>query len=146
VSTKTDAQNLADLQARVEATLWDHEPLRTLGGRWSAHTLADGTIELAGVVRTRLIKDSMLVKVRALPGAAHVVDRLLADPDLEIAVAHALAMDPRTRGMRPGVATVRSYHGRITLLGRLPAGAPRQAVLDVARAVPGVVEILDQLR
>jgi len=146
VSTKTDVQSLANLQAQVEATLWDYEPLRTLGGRWSAHALADGSIELSGVVRTRLIKDSMLAIVRDLPGAVHIVDRLIADPDLETAVARAIAMNPGTRGMQPGVVTVRSYHGRITLLGRLPAGAPRQAVLDVARAVPGVVEILDQLR
>ena len=146
MNTKTDFRRLADLQARVEAILWDYEPLRTLGGRWSAHALADGTIELTGVVPTGLIKDAMLARVRSLPGAVRVVDRLIADPDLEVAVARALAVDPRTRGLQPGAVTVRSHHGRITLLGRLPAGASRQIVVAMAGAVPGVVEILDQLK
>jgi osmotically-inducible protein OsmY len=76
---------------------------------------------------------------------AEVVDRIVADPDVEVAVAAALQSDPKTSGLPAGSVLVRSLFGVVTLTGRLPAGADREAVVRVAAGVPGVRQVHDRL-
>lgn len=145
------ATNLAppvalDLQDEVDRALWELDLVRTAGGGGlRARVVDDGKVELSGFVRSRLGRDQVLEKVRSVPGVVQVIDRTVADPELELAVAAALQRDPRTSSLPAGSVLVRSLYGVVTLTGRLPAGADREAVVRVAAGVPGVKQVHDRL-
>jgi osmotically-inducible protein OsmY len=133
------------LREEIEARLWGYEPLRALGNLLEVDLRGDGTVKLAGPVPTRVIKDGVLRTVRETPGVAHVEDGIIPDPDLEVAVARALASDERTAAILPGQISIRSHNGAITLIGQIPEDVNRAAILDVVRSVEGVRFILDKL-
>ena len=134
-----------DIQEEVDRALWDVDLVRTAGGRVRARVAAGGRVELSGPIRSRLTRDRVLAKVRSVSGVAEVVDRIVADPDVEVAVAAALQSDPKTSGLPAGSVLVRSLFGVLTLTGHLPAGADREAVVQVAAGVPGVQQVHDRL-
>ncbi|MGH2606999.1 MAG: BON domain-containing protein [Anaerolineales bacterium] len=142
----TAATNAAlDLQEEVDRALWELDLVRTAGGRVRARVTAGGRVELAGPVRSRLTRPQVQATVRSVPGVVEVVDMMVADPDVEVAVAAALQSDPRTGGVPAGSVLVRSLFGGVTLTGRLPAGTDREAVVQVAAGVPGVQQVHDRL-
>src|SRR5438270_687991 len=61
--------------------------------------------------------------------------RILTDPELEAAVARALAQDARTRGE---AIRVRAVLGRIELLGQVSSAGVASAADRIAATVPGV--------
>jgi osmotically-inducible protein OsmY len=125
--------------------LWEIDALRT-AGRWPTIKVEPGgRVELSGPVRSRLIRDQLRETVAAVPGVGEVIDRMVADPELEVAAAAALQKDPRTSSLPPGSVLVRSGYGAVTLTGQLPEGADRRALLEVVRAVPGVRQVYDRL-
>ena len=134
-----------DLQEEVDRALWELDLVRTAGARVRARVATEGRVELSGPVRSRLTRDQVLAKVRSVSGVVEVVDRTVADPDVEVAVAAALQSDPRTSGLPAGSVLVRSLFGVVTLTGHLPAGADREAVVRVAAGVPGVQKVHDRL-
>jgi osmotically-inducible protein OsmY len=73
-----------------------------------------------------------------------VEDRIVADPDLEIAVARALADDPKTAGVPAGSVLVFAQLGNVVLVGDLPESLLAE-VLRVAGQVPGVRRVVDRL-
>ncbi|MBW3607732.1 MAG: BON domain-containing protein, partial [Actinobacteria bacterium] len=62
-------------------------------------------------------------------------NELVADDDLEIAVAEALGRDPRTRRQR---IQVDAFQGIVHLRGEVPTGEVLAAAEEVAAAVHGV--------
>ncbi len=72
-----------------------------------------------------------------------VCNRLVADDDLQVAVAEALGRDPRTRAVQPRVQV---DFGRVTLIGRVRDEPTRAAAASVATDVPGVRAVVNQLR
>jgi|Deesub1362A_J573_1020465.scaffolds.fasta_scaffold00822_16 osmotically-inducible protein OsmY len=138
-------EELEILRQRIEEALWELEPVRTLGNLLELQVLPDGTVEIRGPVRSRVIRDAVVARLRDVEGVRQVVDGIIPDPDLEIAVARALMENERTKGLRPGMVSVRAHHGVITLLGRLPPEISRQGLVEVVRAVPGVRGVVDKL-
>jgi hypothetical protein len=118
----------------------------------TANLVPDGTVRLAvrnGVVilagNVELHSDAGLVErlVRRVPGVREVLNLLVADDDLHTSVAATLHYDPRTRQVQPGVSVVR---GQVTLTGSVADASSRDAVEDVAGAVPGVRGVVNRLR
>ncbi len=136
---------LEDLRGAVEEALWAYEPVRTARHPIETRVRPDGVVEVRGHVRSRLIKDGLLRTLRSVPGVREVEDHLVADPDLELAVAQALASDPRTRQIPPGAITIHSIFGIVTLFGHLPEGVDRQQVVEVVRGIEGVRHVVDRL-
>ncbi len=143
----TDAAPMValDLQEEVARALWELDLVRTAGDRVRVRVAAEGRVELSGPVRSRVTRDQVLEKVRSVPGVVEVIDRMVADPEVELVVAAALQGDARTSSLPAGSVLVRSLFGAVTLTGHLPAGADREAVVQVAAGVPGVQQVDDRL-
>jgi hypothetical protein len=71
----------------------------------------------------------------SVPGVNSVRNELVADSDLEILVAQALACDPRTR---PLIVRVGSYHGWVRLGGTVPSRGLQSTAEAVAASMPAV--------
>lgn len=134
-------QQLEDLQTAVDEALWHYTPVR--GALWELRAVVapEGEVEIRGHVRASTIKDGVIGALRAVPGVLRIVDRLIADPELEMAVARALA---EIKQLQPGTIAVRSHLGKVSLLGRLSDEALRKQVRDAAAAVHGVRGIDDR--
>ena len=101
-----------------------------------------GSVVLSGNVAASRIAEAIEEALSSAAGVLGVENRLLADPDLEISVASALAENPSTQGER---FIVRSRLGRVTLEGQVRAEAAKAAP-DVAREVAGVVSVESRLQ
>lgn len=145
MAATADVREALDLQDEVDRALWELDPVRTAGGRIRGRVRDGGRVELAGPVLSRLTRDQVMESVRSVPGVVEVVDRMAADPDIELAVATALQSDPGTASLAAGSVMVRSRFGVVTLLGRPLAGVDREAILRVAAGVAGVQKVHDRL-
>ncbi|MGH2620438.1 MAG: BON domain-containing protein [Anaerolineales bacterium] len=137
---------LQDLQLEVEEALWQYAPVRDALGVLRIEARPDGKVEIAGPVRSGSIKDGILATVRRLPGVAGVIDRLLPDPELELAIARAIDTDPSLKALPPGSVSVYSHLGQVSLVGKTPTEPVRRRAVEVARGVPGVRRLVDRLR
>ncbi|NIM93594.1 MAG: BON domain-containing protein [Anaerolineales bacterium] len=135
-----------DLQIIVQDRLRQFEPLRTLGGQLSVDILPEGKVEVAGIVQTKLIREEALALVNQTPGVTDVLSNVLTDPEIEVSVAEVLATDDRTKSIKPGMISVRSHLGSVTLLGQIPAETDRETVVRVVGSVSGVRTIVDELQ
>ncbi|MFQ5923390.1 MAG: BON domain-containing protein, partial [Anaerolineales bacterium] len=79
-----------------------------------------------------------------VPGVTGIVDGIVADSELEIEVAVALARDPRLEGLPPGAIAIHSHLGEVTLLGHLKDDSIRETVMEVASRVSGVQRVHDR--
>ena len=105
-------------------------------------TVVDGRAVLRGNCRTASGRRRIEEAVRAVPGVLEVANHLVDDPELEIAVAQALARDEATRHAR---IVVRSRLGHVRLLGEVAAADVIEAAVRAARAVPGVRDVTPEL-
>ena len=137
---------LHDLQLEVEEALWEYAPVREALGMLSIQARPDGQVEVAGPVRSGSIKDGILATVRRLPGVAGVIDRMLSDPELELAIAKAIDLDPSLEALPAGSVSVYSHLGQVSLVGKTPSEALRRRAVEVAGRVPGVRRLIDGLR
>lgn len=134
---------LQDLQLAVEDALWRYDPLRPALSELRVEVRPDGQVEIAGPVRTGLIKDGILASVRRVPGVTGIIDRILPDHELEIAVARAMASDEMLTKLPPGTLSVHSHLGRVSLVGKVPDPALRKRVLEIVPNLPGIREVID---
>ena len=135
---------LQDLQLEVEEALWRYDPVRDALGVLLIEARPDGQVEIAGPVRTGSIKDGILATVRRLPGVVRVIDRMLPDHELELAIAKAIDTDPSLKALPPGSVSIYSHLGRVSLVGKTPTEVLRRRVAEVARGVPGVRQLVDR--
>ena len=93
----TDARTMTveDLESLVETALWNYNPVRDSLSDLRVDVTPDGRVEVSGPVRSGLIKDGVLETLQWVPGVTGIVDGMVADSELEIEVAFALARDPR---------------------------------------------------
>ncbi len=136
---------LQDLQLEVEEALWQYDPVREALGALRIEARPDGQVEIAGPVRSGSIKDGILATVRRLPGVVGVIDRILPDHELELAIAKAMNTDPILKALPPGSVSLYSHLGQVSLVGKTPSEAMRRRALEVARGVPGVRRLVDRL-
>jgi osmotically-inducible protein OsmY len=102
----------------------------------------DGKVILLGNVAASRIAEAMEGALSGVSCVLGVENRLVADPDLEISVASALAQNPSTQG---GRFIVHSRLGRVSLEGGVKPEAA-QAAVEVAQEVAGVVSVESRLQ
>jgi len=95
----------------------------------------DGVVELTGNISSELNQHLAIEQARSVRGVLEVVDHLVADTNLTIAVSGALARDPRLHRMPIGVY---ANLGEVTLRGACHTEEARAAAAEIAQAVPGV--------
>jgi osmotically-inducible protein OsmY len=106
-------------------------------------TAIDGVLWLRGHVSSELNRRLAQDLVSELHGLAELHNELIADPDLAASVSQALGADPRTADERIGVYSVL---GSVRLRGAVHTAAAREAAAQLANAIPGVGEIVNDLR
>lgn len=142
--TETSTMTVEDLKSAVEAALWNYHPVRESLSDLQVKVSTDGRVEVSGHVRSGLIKDGVLEVLRWVPGVTGIVDGLIADSEIEIEVAVALANDPRLKGVAPGAIAVHGHLGEVTLVGRLVDDNLRTVAVEVASQVSGVESVIDR--
>jgi osmotically-inducible protein OsmY len=129
------------LYTRARRVLWDYEPLRASHAEIYID-VHEHTLHLRGRVRTlpqKIIAEALL---RRLPEVETVSNELVADPEVQRAVADALAQDERTA---PYVLRVEVRHGIVYLRGDVPHDSVEQAAVEVASSVPLVASVRSAL-
>ena len=130
----------------VEREAW--AALRGVGGLGETELRAvrleveGGRVILSGNVAASRIAEAVEGALSGVSCVLGVESRLVADPDLEISVASALAQNPSTQGER---FIVHSRLGRVTLEGQVRPEAAQVAV-EVAQEVAGVVSVESRLQ
>jgi osmotically-inducible protein OsmY len=135
-----------DFEARIEQALVAFEPVRSSQTPIQLDVDSSGLVRLKGWVRSRVIKDSIEDIVRHVPGVTSVELELVADPELEVDVARALAKAPETSGLEPGSVILRSTYGSVLLTGSIPSAEMRDRVAQVVSQVDGVRRVDDELQ
>jgi len=102
----------------------------------------DGKVILSGNAASSRIAEAMEGALSGVSCVLGVENRLVADPDVEISVASALAQNPSTQG---GRFIVHSRLGRVSLEGQVKPEAA-QAAVEVAQEVAGVVSVESRLQ
>jgi osmotically-inducible protein OsmY len=102
------------------------------------------TVTLSGVTRSRSAKETAGRIAQSVKGVSTVDNRLVVDPDVELAIAQALAADPRTRGAFPGIL-VGVVFGITFLKGTVPTAEMKAAAEEIARKIPGVKSVSNEL-
>lgn len=102
------------------------------------------TIVLSGSVRSRSAKEMAAEIVRKVKGVSAVEDHLVVDADVELAIAQALAVDPRTQAVFPGVL-VGVVFGVVYLKGHVASTEVKKAATEIALKVPGVRSVSNEL-
>jgi len=102
----------------------------------------NGRVILSGNAASSRIAEAMEGALSRVSCVLGVESRLVADPDVEISIASALAQNPSTQGER---FIVHSRLGRVSLEGQVKPEAV-QAAAEVAREVAGVVSVESRLQ
>ncbi len=132
-----------DLEDAVRQTILRYGTLRLWGHAFRVEA-NNGAVRLIGHVRTVVSKETAERIVRQVPGVREIRNELYVDTDLEIAVARALAEDPRTVKGFPGIL-VGSAFGEVFLKGAVSSQEIKQAASEIAARVPGVLEVTNEL-
>jgi osmotically-inducible protein OsmY len=102
----------------------------------------DGVVWLRGHVASDLSRRLTWERVQGLHGIDELYNELISDQDLAAAVSIALAHDPRTTREHIGVYP---SLGHVFLRGRVHADPARIAAGEIARAVPDVIDVHNDL-
>lgn len=126
-----------DILAGIEEALWQDSVIRTFDKNSLKVEVRNGIVFLSGHMASLRLKQVEEL-IRTVQGVAGVRNEIVDDSDLVMAVALALAADPRTE---PYLIRVGAFHGWIYLMGQVPADVA-QAAEEVAAQVPDVRGIL----
>jgi osmotically-inducible protein OsmY len=129
---RSDREIRADVRAGLVAAGLVHE--RALRG--VRVDVSEGAVTLTGHVRSRLTALRVLDIARRVRGTGLIVDRLVADDELEAAVARAVEGGRLNRGARPGI---RADLGDVRVVGAFPSPEAREEAMRLAAGVEGVL-------
>jgi osmotically-inducible protein OsmY/sporulation protein YlmC with PRC-barrel domain len=121
------------------------EALQRQGGEALKHVQVEldrGLVTLHGTVPTVADKAKAEEITRSVHGVIAVRNALVANTTIAARVSAALAEDPRT-ALAP--IDVSSSGSTVTLIGQVPSGEVREAAEQIARAVSGVVVVINAL-
>ena len=127
----------------VSQALWRDEVLRAIDAEMIDVAVRDGIVTLRGYVSTAANKKRADRAARSVAGVLAIENQLVADDEVAIAVAQALARDERTR--RPRIL-VSAKHGVVVLNGRTDTPETRLAAEEVAATVPSVRAVVNYLQ
>jgi osmotically-inducible protein OsmY len=119
----------------IWSKLWQVDTIRFLDLDHINYEVNDSEVLLTGHLSKSSHLDLVEVLVQEIRGVRAVRNELVVDRDLTLEVAHALAVDPRTRPFRIQVGAT---HGWIHLNGEVPSEEDCMAVEEVAACVPQV--------
>ena len=145
MASRIDMPNKEDLLNSIGERLWRYEPVRERDLPLDLAIDEAGVVTVQGYVPTLTIKEAVLGIVASVAGVAGVVDKVVADPDLEIEIAGRLSHNDATKQLEPGAVQVFAQLGEVVLVGDLEE-SDRRAVVDVARQTAGVRQIVDRLQ
>jgi osmotically-inducible protein OsmY len=128
---RSDDRILSDLRSDLR----DDDPIRALGLRHTRLDVVDGVATLRGRVPSRAMAGRMVEIARRTPGVRDVVDELVADDALELAVAQAIARAPATRSSR---LMIRADRGHVAVGGAFPSAEAHAEAVRIAASVNGV--------
>lgn len=100
---------------------------------------------LQGWVPTLTLKRVATRLAMEVPGVSRVRNELIADEELERKVAEVLEQEPSLEDDFPGIH-INVVAGAVTLWGTVSTEADRQRAEELARQVPGVRKVINQLR
>ncbi len=129
----------AGIQAEVWMTLWKADDLRSLEINSMDVKVREGEVWLIGHVVNAYHRRLAENLVRTVSGVSTVHNELVADTDLVLDVAQALAADSRTH---PYIIPVGVSHGWVQLGGEVPTLEARLIAEEVAASVPAVRGVL----
>jgi osmotically-inducible protein OsmY len=140
-----------DLAANVEQALWADDRLRSTDSLIQATADASGAVTLTGHVRGDLLKYLAGRIATRVTGVTAVHNQLVADTDLENDIAIALAMDPTVQTytnelMIKVILGVAQLAGTISAADMTAAEAARSQAERLARATPGVLDVVNNAR
>ena len=121
------------------------EALQRQGGEALKHVQVQvdrGLVVLHGTTPTVADKAKAEQIARSVHGVIDVRNALVANTTIAARVSAALAEDPRT-ALAP--IDVSSSGSTVTLIGQVPSGEVREAAEQIARAVSGVVVVINAL-
>ena len=130
-----------ELLYRVREAVDRYEPIRASRSLIQV-SWRDGTVLLSGRIRSLPLKVLAERLARTAAAGRPVVCDLIADPEVVTAVATALALDPRTN-LCP--VQVECSLGVVRLLGQVPTSEMVAAAEEIARVVPGVALVRNEL-
>ncbi|HEY7850144.1 MAG TPA: BON domain-containing protein [Ktedonobacterales bacterium] len=105
-------------------------------------TATDGVIWLRGFVSSEMNRRLIEDLVGSTHGLGELHNELMTDPDLAAEISRALARDQRTSEDHIGVYPTL---GRVKLRGAVKTAAAREAAEQLAKAAPGVGEVINEL-
>ncbi len=142
-NTANSTQHDATLEQSVRNALDRYTPLRV----WQ-HSIQiqanNGAVVLSGCARSQAEKEVAGNLARAVKGVTAVENRLIADGDLEIAIAQALAADARTRDAFPGVL-VGVVFGTVYLKGTAVSDDVKKAASEITSKIAGILRVSNEL-
>jgi len=131
-----------DIKRDIEQALWDDEAIRQADWPTLRVDVRDGAVTLRGHVASRAHRMRAEAAARQARGVRELRNKLVADDDLEAAIAEALARDPRTRAHAIGVHADR---GIVHLSGAVISAEVQAAAEEATAEVEGVRGIVCRL-
>lgn len=102
----------------------------------------DGVVWLKGHCASDLSRRLTFERVQGIRGIGELLNHLISDQALASCVSSTLAHNPRTAGQRIGVYP---RLGHVFLRGRVSTNDARVAAGEIGKAVPGVVDLHNEL-
>jgi osmotically-inducible protein OsmY/uncharacterized protein YrrD len=135
---RTDRAILID----VDQALWADEIVRRLDYRSIDVMVGAGVVVLRGYATTPVSRVRAERAARGVRGVLGVVNEIVADGEIQLAVAQALGHDERTRRHR---LLVHVQRGVVYVSGEVESPGVRTAVEAVAGSVPRVRAVINQV-
>lgn len=125
----------------VHTALWNYPRLR-VDLRAVQERVVDGEVWLSGYVSSTLNRRVMAELLEDVPGITAIHNELVADNELAIQIAQALAKDPRTHGQRFGVYP---NLGQVYLRGLAQSPEIAQIASEIASQIDGHHTVINQV-
>ncbi len=141
--TRSDIDIEADVKAALQRDAWvDEKRIKV--------RVDDGTVYLEGTAEDVSARSAAEDDARAVKGVVEVVDDIAVVPAparLDSEIAEDVRRDvERNVRVKPGQIHVQVADGVVFLRGTVATIAQRWIAEDIARWVPGVVDVVDELR
>lgn len=130
-----------EIEQDLREAIYDYPRLRIDMGGINVHVI-DGVTWLRGHVSSELNRRLVADQIQGVDGISELHNDLIADTELAAAVSRALAADPRLREERIGVYPAL---GQVHLRGMVRTADARTSAAEVARRVPGVGGVVNEL-
>ncbi|NDJ55209.1 MAG: BON domain-containing protein [Chloroflexi bacterium] len=135
--TRADQQILDDVRDAIysiEIVRTAHMPIEI--------QVADGIVTIEGIVQSNPMKQSILVAAASTRNVKKVIDKLIDDTHLELAVAQSLT---EAENLNDDMILVTAYKGVVTLSGRVDEEGEDALAEKIATDTPGVRSVINNL-